>query len=252
MRIALAVPQLQARWQDNLARIRAMTRAAARDGAQFVVFSEAALTGFVNTGDPVSDLALGHTVPGPVTIDLADLAHELQVWLVVGLFECDATRLYDSALLFAPDGTVRLHYRRIDPHWHHWFARPGDTLPYTQGVQLESVVTPLGRCSILLCGDLFNDACQQRVTQLQPDWLIVPMARGFDSEVADSAEWYATARTPYLEAAQTMGVKLLLVNQLAALEPDAHYFGGALVATAGGKIVAEQPIERAGVLLVDL
>lgn len=88
--------------------------------------------------------------------------------------------------------------------------------------------------------------------QLQPDWLIVPMACGFDSEVADTTEWYATARAPYLGAAQAMGVKLLLVNQLAALEPDAQYFGGALVATADGRIVAEQPIEREGILLVDL
>jgi hypothetical protein len=35
-------------------------------------------------------------------------------------------------------------------------------------------------------------------------------------------------------------------------QPDGHYVGGALVATADGKIGAEQPIEREGILFVEL
>ena len=65
MRVALAVPRVLADWRANLPTMQQMITTAAHAGAQLVVFSEAAVTGFVNTGDPVADLALGQTIPWP-------------------------------------------------------------------------------------------------------------------------------------------------------------------------------------------
>jgi predicted amidohydrolase len=252
MRVALAVPRVVADCRINLATMQQMIAAAAHAGAQLIVFSEAAVTGFVNIGDPASDLALGQSIPGPATIALSQAAREQQIWVAFGLFERDGAQLHDTALLLASDGSIRLHYRRIDPHWHHWHSRVGSTLPYTQGTQLECIAAPIGTCAFLLCGDLFNATCQQRLARLQPDWLLFPMARGFDSEVADAAQWQAQDRYYYVQEAQKAKVNMLLVNQLADIEPRFHYFGGALVVSKHGAILAEHPLGQEGLLVADI
>lgn len=253
MRIALAVPRVLPDWRANLETIRAMSAAAGQARAQLIVFSEAAVTGFRNTGDPWADLALGQPVPGPASTLLARTARDHRLWVAVGLFERDQHTLYDAALLFAPDGSIRLHYRRIDPHWHHWHSRPGPTLPYAQGTQMPVASTPWGTCAFLLCGDLFNKRCQALLAALKPAWLLFPMARGFDTEVFSVAQWQAQERYYYLEEARKAGVTMLLVNQLTSdMEPDFCYFGGALVVSKDGTILAEHPLEQAGLLVADL
>jgi len=252
MRVALAVPRVLADWRINLATMQQMIVAAAHAGAQLIVFSEAAVTGFVNTGDPAADLALGQPIPGPATTALSQAAREQQIWVAVGLFERDGAQLHDTALLFASDGSIRLHYRRIDPHWHHGHSRPDSTLPYAQGTQLACTTTPIGTCAFLLCGDLFNANCQQQLADLQPAWLLFPMARGFDSEVADAAQWHAQDRYYYVQEAQKAKVNMLLVNQLADIEPQFHYFGGALMVSKHGVLLAEHPLGQEGLLVADI
>ena len=252
MRVALAVPRVLADWHINLATMQKMIAAAAHAGAQLIIFSEAAVTGFVNIGDPAYDLALGQPIPGPATIALSQAAREQQIWVAFGLFEHNGADLYDTALLLASDGSIRLHYRRIDPHWHHWHSRVGSMLPYAQGTQLAQISTPIGTCAFLLCGDLFNATCQQRLARLQPDWLLFPMARGFDSEVADAAQWHTQDRYYYVREAQKANVNMLLVNQLADIDPRFHYFGGALVVSKHGAILAEHPLGQGDLLVADI
>jgi nucleoside-diphosphate-sugar epimerase len=64
------------------------------------------------------------------SLHVADGGAAVVAALAVGLFEREGERLYDTALLFALDGSIRLHYRRMDPHGHHWHSRPGHALPY--------------------------------------------------------------------------------------------------------------------------
>ena len=56
MRIALAVPRTTHDWQTNVLTMGAMATQAATQGAAMILFSEAAVTGFAHTGDPVADL----------------------------------------------------------------------------------------------------------------------------------------------------------------------------------------------------
>ena len=64
MKVALGVPQVRRNRQDNLSGLMQMTEDAADVNAEMIVFSEAAITGFVNTGDPDYDLSLGQSIPG--------------------------------------------------------------------------------------------------------------------------------------------------------------------------------------------
>ena len=78
------------------------------------------------------------------------------------------------------------------------------------------------------------------------------MARGFDSEVADAAQWQAQDRYYYVQETQKAKVNMLLVNQLADIEPRFHYFGGALVVSKHGALLAEHPLGQEGLLVADI
>ena len=251
MRVALGVPRVQSDRQANLAAIEEMTAAAASTGAQLILFSEAALTGFINNDDPAHDLPLGQPIPGPVTVKLARSANAHQIWIAVGLLERTGKTLYDSAILLAPDGTIALTYRRIDPCWH---AQSADPAIYRQGTSVAKASTPLGISVFLLCGDLFNTDCRQQLQALAPDWLLFPMARGFDQDVADAEQWHAQERYFYVRQAQALGVNMLVANQLADNNLDAQYryFGGAMVVSKGGQILASLPLHQEGVLIADV
>jgi predicted amidohydrolase len=108
---------------------------------------------------------------------------------------------------------------------------------------------PFGRCAFLLCGDLFNETCLTMLTDV--DWLMVPMARCFDSDVNDVAQWYAEERHYYARQAAKAGINMLLVNQPTQCA-DSDYFGGATVFTRTGDIIAEYPLQQPGMLVVDL
>jgi N-carbamoylputrescine amidase len=229
-----------------------MSRDAAAAQARLILFSEAAITGFINTGEPAFDRTLGQPIPGPATVALAQIAIQYHMWIGFGLFETTHNLLYDAAVLLAPDGTIALHYRRIDPHWHHWWSRPASFVLYAQGTTLPYVETPLGRCAFLICGDLFNASCHQQLATLPVDWLLFPMARGFDTEVSNAKQWQEQERDVYVQQAQTAGVNMLLVNQLSALKSDRQFFGGALAVQQDGVILGEWRLHQAGTLIVDV
>jgi predicted amidohydrolase len=112
----------------NLALIRDRLRAAARAGANLIVFPECALTGYCFDS---KDEAWPHaeTIPGPSTEILARDCLDLGVWAVVGLLEARPAdgALFNSAALIGP-GEVRARYRKV--HLPYLgvdrFTTPGD------------------------------------------------------------------------------------------------------------------------------
>jgi N-carbamoylputrescine amidase len=249
MRAGLAVYRAERDPELNLDRMTRLAERAADDGADLVLFAEAAPTGFVNTDDAAHDLALGQAIPGALISRFAALSRRLGIWLAFGLYERAGGSLYDSAVLLDPAGVVQLHYRRIDPHWHGAAADPAI---YRQGRELHVIRSAFGTLSFLICGDLFNDSLMARVREAGPDILLVPFARGFDSQVADEAEWEATERAIYAEQVRQTGAIGLLTNGYSDSAGIPHHFGGAFAVDRTGDVLKAMPIKREGVLLIDL
>lgn len=248
LKAALTVHRVVADPAANIATIERMAHAAADGGARLVVFSETALTGFVGTDAPAHDRPLAQPIPGPATECLAAVAQARRLWLALGLYERAGRRLYDAAVLLGPDGAVRLRYRRVTPQWH-W---PGaDPAVYRQGVGVPTVATPFGVGAFLLCGDLFDTGAVRRLRAGRPDWLLVPFARRFDSEVADAAQWEREERWEYAQQVGRIGVPALLVNYLADSPATGGCFGGALAVDADGAVLSSLPAGREGLAFVE-
>lgn len=248
MRAALIVNRVTADTDASLAAIVSAAEQAADRGADLILFPEAAVTGLINNDDPAHDRPLAQTIPGPITDRLVELTHRRGIYLAIGILEREGDVLYDSAVLLAPDGSIALHYRRIQPNWH---GRKADPAVYRQGHALPAADTPLGRFTITICGDLFDDGVICRVQAARPDWLLYPMARCFGEETQDQASWEEAGRPMYLAQIRQAGCITLMANYLADGDLGGG-FGGAFAASARGEVMASLPLGCEGTLLVDL
>src|SRR5262249_30594427 len=133
------------RWnkQANLAKIERYAREAAARGANIVVTPEGFLEGYVGNGSANKDLtreeyfAIGEAIDGPMLSRIRDLARELKIYLLAGFAERRGEQMFNSLVIFSPEGQVVLHYSK---------AHNADDEPYnTTGVEFPVESTPLGR-----------------------------------------------------------------------------------------------------------
>lgn len=134
--------------EGNLSKGLALARQAAREGANLIVLPELANTGytFLTRAEAYAHaecLEDGHSLTA-----WSSFAREHGVYLAAGFVERDGLKLYDSAVLFGPDGLLG-HYRKAHL-WNQeklWFT-PGD-------LGFPVFETPIGRIGLLICWDIW-------------------------------------------------------------------------------------------------
>jgi predicted amidohydrolase len=101
---------------QTLARILALLEQAAGQGARLVVFPELAFTTFFPRWLMQAEELAAFTepsMPNPAVQPLFDRARALGVGFSIGYAERAGDRLFNSAILVAPDGEVLGHYRKV-------------------------------------------------------------------------------------------------------------------------------------------
>jgi len=250
MKAALATFRVLRNTDANLATMVRMTDDAADADADLVLFPEAAVTGLINNDDPEHDLPLGVAVPGPITDELGAVARRRSIYLGTGILERDGNCLYDSAVLLDPKGDLVLTYRRIQPQWHGHNADPD---VYRQGEELASVSTRFGTVAFLICGDIWDDAIVARLREIAPDYVLFPFSRNFGDGSFDQERWDREEESDHAARAALLGATTLMVNGLE--DPgltEYPSFGGALVASAQGKLVCRWPLGVPGILYAEV
>jgi predicted amidohydrolase len=159
-----SVSVLPKKWdkETNWERIERLVREAAMEGdAQVVVTPEGALEGYViNEVNAEKDQAekdklvekfieLAEPISGKYMTKASNLANELNIYLVLGCLEKDGENLYNSAILFDPDGDIIGKYSKTH------FAQGYTINPscYTPGEQYPVFQTPFGKVGMMICYD---------------------------------------------------------------------------------------------------
>lgn len=141
------------RWnkEANFAKLVTYARQASARGAKLVITPEGFLEGYVandkqNPG--VSEeryRSIGEGIDGPLITRVRGLARELNIYLLVGFAELRAGKMFNSAVIFSPEGNVTLHFSK---------AHNAHDEPYnTKGTQFPVADTPIGRLGALICYD---------------------------------------------------------------------------------------------------
>jgi hypothetical protein len=127
---------------ERLGRAERLVRAAAEGGAQLIVLPELFNTGY---GYRPENHALAEPLTGPTPTWLKQTAIRLRVYLAGSLMLLDGDEVYNSLLLFAPDGRMWRYDKNYPWGWERGYFRE------VRGITIAQ--TDLGDIGMLICWD---------------------------------------------------------------------------------------------------
>ncbi|UHJ60607.1 carbon-nitrogen hydrolase family protein [Vibrio furnissii] len=230
---------------DNLAYIAKHANRLATQGARWIVTPENAVV-FGNRNDyhqyaePMGN--------GPIQRELAQIARENGVWLLVGSMPiARAHGVTTTSILFNPQGEPAAHYDKlhmfdVDVADSHQRYRESET--FTPGDALTVVPTPMGSLGLSICYDVRFPHLYSQLRRLGAQILVVPAAF---TAVTGRAHWEILLRARAIETQ----CWVVAVGQGGHHVCGRETWGHSMVISPWGDIVAslEQP---AATLIADI
>ncbi|PZQ97661.1 MAG: hypothetical protein DI533_10825 [Cereibacter sphaeroides] len=230
--------------EENRARAEAEIRAAAAKGAKLIVLPELVVSGYGVDAARLSDAA--EPLDGPTFAQWRDLAKSLDVVIVGGFCERAGDRLFNSAMLVQPNGSVSL-YRKLHPFdAEKNIFTPGD-------LGLPIVETPLGNIGICVCYDLRFVEVARALSLAGADIIAVPTAwvGGFDRNPRDAMGYIGQARGAIVQA--NLSQAAMVCASQSGGEQGIRFLGSSLIVDSFGECLAGPMGEdEEGTLFADL
>ena len=229
-------------------------RQAAATGAQVVCLQELFRTPYFCQVEDARNFDLAETIPGPSTERYAALAKELEIVLVVPIFERRAPGLFhNSAAVIDADGALLGIYRKMhipdDPQYYEkFYFTPGD-LGY------RVFETRFARLGVLICWDQWYPEAARLTALAGAEVICYPTAigwlardRGAVGDVQHDS-WLTVQRAHAI----TNGVYVAAVNRIGH-EPGPsgglQFWGRSFACDPQGRVLAEASDSASDVLVV--
>ena len=228
-------------------------RDAAARGAQIICLQELFATQYFCQTEDAAGFDLAEPVPGPSTERFAALAAELEVVLVVPVFERRTAGLYhNSAVVIDASGELLGIYRKThipdDPrYFEKFYFTPGD-LGY------RVFETRFARIGVLICWDQWYPEAARLTALKGAEILFYPTAIGWlptDRETDGPAQHDAW-RTVQRGHAIANGVYVAAVNRVGhegAEDGGIYFWGQSFVCDPQGRLVVEASRDSAEVVV---
>jgi N-carbamoylputrescine amidase len=245
--------------EENVARAIAGVRSAHARGAQVICLQELFNAPYFCKSLDIDWFDLAEPIPGPTTERMRALARELEVVLVVPIYERQAAGLYrNSAAVIDADGTLLGVYRKMhiphDPLFEEkYYFTPGDAADTAPRIPARSRdaggfrvwKTRYGTIGVLICWDQWYPEGARITSLLGADVLFYPTAIGWHP--AEKATFGAAQvdawRTIQRSHAIANGVFVAAPNRVGF---EAHpgtdgieFFGQSVVYDPFGRVLAE-------------
>ncbi|HEB94413.1 MAG TPA: carbon-nitrogen hydrolase [Gammaproteobacteria bacterium] len=246
---------------DNIATSEAAIHEAARQGAELILLQELHTGLYFCQQESTDNFDLAETIPGPTTEYFACLAAELNVVIVVSLFEHRGAGVYHNTAVVLDKQQGRVgQYRKMhipnDPGFHEkYYFTPGD---HTQG--FEPIDTSVGRLGVLVCWDQWFPEAARLMALAGAELLLYPTAIGWDN--CDDATEQARQRDAWITVqrghAIANSIPLAACNRIGfEAAPSGqghgiHFWGSSFVAGPQGEMLAQGPQDAADIILAKL
>ena len=225
-------------------------RQAAVQGAQIICLQELFRTPYFCQTEDSENFKRAEEIPGPSTQSMSQLAAELEVVLILPLFEKRSTGIYhNTAVVLDADGSIAGRYRKMhipdDPGFHEkFYFTPGDT-------GFQTISTRFGKIGVLICWDQWFPEAARLTALSGAQILFYPTAIGyqaFDEAVAQKqAQAWQTIQKSHSIA---NGVFTVAVNRVGQ-EGNVTFWGKSFVSDPFGEILVEASAKEPEVLIVD-
>ena len=256
MSVSLGLIQMRcsAQPERNLSKAEALVRQAAKSGARIICLPELFKSLYFCQAEDHSSFALAEEVPGPGTERFGWLARELEVVLVVPLFERRAPGIFhNSAAIIDADGSFLGKYRKMhipdDPlYYEKFYFTPGD-------LGFRAWDTRYGRISVLICWDQWYPEAARLAALQGASVIFYPTAIGWHSdEKAEHGETQQSAwQTIQRSHAIANGVYVAAVNRVGhegQAPGGIEFWGSSFVADPSGRILQAAAQDQEEVLVV--
>lgn len=246
MKVGIIQQANSADHKSNISRLTDKIRLLAQQGAELIVLQELHNVLYFCQTEDVNIFDLGETIPGPSTEHFGALAKELNIVLVLSLFEKRAAGLYhNTAVVIERDGSIAGKYRKMhipdDPaYYEKFYFTPGD-------LGFEPIQTSLGRLGVLVCWDQWYPEAARLMALRGAEVLIYPTAIGWESsddkneQTRQSDAWQLVQRGH----AVANGLPVITVNRVGHEEDPSgqtngiQFWGRSFVAGPQGELLLE-------------
>lgn len=244
--------------EENQRKTLSWVAQAARQGAQVICLPELYRSHYFCQSEESKLFDLAETIPGPSTQAFQQAARELQVSIVVPLFEKRAPGLYhNSAVIIDAGGEILGTYRKMhipdDPAFYEkYYFTPGD-------LGFQTFATKFGRIGTLICWDQWYPE-GARLTALQgAEVLFYPTAIGWHPSekerygAAQRDSWvtiqrsHAIANGVYVAAANRIGLERPLPGS-----DGLQFWGSSFICDPQGVVLTQGSEDREEILLAEV
>lgn len=156
-------------------------REAAGRGAELIVLQELHLGPYFCQIEDAACFDLAEPIPGPATEAFGKLAKELNVVIVISLFERRTAGIYhNTAVVLERNGRIAGKYRKMhipdDPgYYEKYYFTPGD-------IGFIPVASTVGRLGVLVCWDQWYPEAARLMALAGAELLIYPTAIGWGTD----------------------------------------------------------------------
>ena len=251
MKVGLVQQKNTTNTTDNIAGLTNGVRECASQGAELVVLQELHNSLYFCQTEDTSVFDLAETIPGPSTEQFGALAKELNIVLVLSLFEKRAPGIYhNTAVVLEKDGSIAGKYRKMhipdDPaYYEKFYFTPGD-------LGFKPIETSVGKLGVLVCWDQWYPEAARLMAMAGAEILIYPTAIGWESSDTDEEKqrqlgaWVTVQRGH----AVANGLPVVSVNRTGH-EPDPskqtngiQFWGNSFVAGPQGELLITLPNDK--------
>jgi len=233
----------------NLHDTERKVREAAERGARIVCLQELYRTIYFPQYESREYAGYAESVPGESTERFGALARELEIVIIVPLFERDQRgEHFNSAVIIDEDGTVAGVYRKVhipfDPLFYEKnYFKAGDG-------GFEVYDTRYGKIGLLICYDQWFPEAARALTLKGAEIIFYPTAIGWiEGHTPGEGDWHDAWETVQRGHAIANGVHIAAVNRVGR-EGRLNFWGGSFISDPFGNIIGKAGRERGEVLIV--
>jgi N-carbamoylputrescine amidase len=245
--------------QENLEKVIARIREAAKRGAQVICTQELFRSQYFCQLEDPSIFDLAESIPGPSTETLTKLARELDVAIVASLFERRTAGIYhNTAAVIDADGSLLGTYRKMhipdDPlYYEKYYFTPGD-------LGFKTWQTKYGRIGVLVCWDQWYPEAARLTAMQDCAVLFYPTAIGWHpKEKAHFGEtqcsaWetiqraHAISNGVYVASPNRTGLEKIPGGGVDGIE----FFGNSFICDPFGKILQKASRDKEEILIAPI
>jgi N-carbamoylputrescine amidase len=254
-RIGLVQMSCSTGTDENLRKAMDRIREAAARGAQIICLQELFRSQYFCREENVELFDLAEPIPGPSTEAFCPLAKELNVSIIVSLFERRAAGLYhNTAVTIDADGAILGLYRKMhipdDPSYYEkFYFTPGD-------LGFRNFDTRYGRISSLVCWDQWYPEAARLAALGGAQIVFYPTAIGWHphEKARHGKAQHDAWRTIQRAHAIANGVYIAAVNRVGyegAPEHGIEFWGGSFVCDPFGQVIAEASHDREEIIVAE-